>query len=147
MGEQAVPGQLRDNSTPQPPAGGAAPGGGAPGRLGARVGEENVLAERVRGHGDRTALGDPGRLVDELRQVRPALEHEGVDHDAIARAPVDLSERLVDGLEGRRISEVSLAVLSDVSSRLAVRDHDDLAVASVLRQERARALESMPAGG
>src|SRR5439155_24545355 len=59
-----------------------AAGAGATPLLAADVVDQDVLTQPVRRHEKRAALVDPRHLVDELGQVRPALEHERVDHDA-----------------------------------------------------------------
>src|SRR5438270_8852954 len=51
--------------------------------LTADIVDEDVLAQPVRRHEERPALVDARHLVDELGQVRPPLEHERVDHDAV----------------------------------------------------------------
>src|SRR6266849_2788889 len=106
--------------------------------------DQDVLAETIGRDEKRPPLVDPGHLVDELGQIRSALKHECVYDDAVACAAPHLAERLLDGLERRRVREVSAAVvLVDVGGRLAVRDHDDLPVPAVLREQRPRELEPM----
>ena len=66
-------------------------------------------------------------MGDELGQRPRALQHEGVDRDPVARAALDLAQRLLDRATGRRVAELDLAVL-EMGGRLAVGDNDDLLV-------------------
>src|SRR5207253_3763548 len=70
----------------------------APALLPADVVDQDVLPQPIRRHEKGAAFVDPRHLVDELGQVRPSLEHERVDDDAIARAALDLTQRLLDRL-------------------------------------------------
>src|SRR3990172_4722776 len=106
--------------------------GGAP--LVADVVHEHVLAEALRRGEEGAAAVDLRHLLDEGRQHRAPLEHEGVDGDALARAALDLSEGFLQGPPRRRVGELRLAALH-VRRRLAVGDHDDLLVAALLPAE------------
>src|SRR6476646_6642136 len=96
--------------------------------------DEDVLAEVLRRRVERPAPVEPGHQGHELRQRPRPLEHEGVDRDPLARAALDLAEGLLDRPPRRRVAELDLAVLA-VGGGLAVRDHDDLAIAAVLPAE------------
>src|SRR2546429_3775799 len=120
------------------------PAGAGPAPLpAAHVVDQDVFAQVLRRDEKRPSLVDARHLVDELGQVRPALEHERVDHNPVARAPTHLAQRLLDGLVSGRVGEVRAPVVLEMGGRLAVRDHDDLPVAAVLRQQRTRELEAV----
>src|SRR5215510_11208063 len=87
--------------------------------------DEHVVAQRVGVGEERAPTVDTRHALDEVAQVVALVEHEGVDADAVARAPHHLLQRLLDRDRRRRVLEVRLAVL-DVRGRLAVGDHDDL---------------------
>src|SRR5439155_2091196 len=105
---------------------------GAPALLPADVIDQDVLAQPVWRDEERPALVDARHLVDELGQVGPPLEHERVYDDPVSRAALDLAQRLLDRLVGRRIGERRPAVFFEVGRWLTVRDHDHLPVAAVL---------------
>src|SRR5437773_6931023 len=113
----------------------------------AHVVDQDVFAQVLRRDEKGPSLVDACHLVDELGQVRPALEHERVDHVAAARAAPHLAQRLMDGLVSGWVGEVAPPVVLEMGGRLAVRDHDDLPVAAVLRQHRTRALGSVVPDG
>ena len=64
-----------------------------------------------------------------------AFEHEGVDHDALLGAVLDLFEGLADRDRARWVGEVTLAVL-EVGRGLTVGDHDHLAGADLVLGEQ-----------
>src|SRR3954454_6559387 len=67
--------------------------------------DQDVFAEAIR-RGDEDAAGvDPRQVVDELHHVRRALEHEGVNGDAVTRAADDLAQRLLERARCRWITE------------------------------------------
>src|SRR5207302_7715205 len=101
---------------------GAAGAGPAP-LLAAHVVDQDVLTQPVRRDEERPPLVDPRHLVDELGQVRPTFEHERVDHNAVARAPFDLTQRLLDRVVGRRIRELGTTVLPPVCRWLSFGDY------------------------
>src|SRR3990172_1911509 len=70
---------------------------------------EHVLAEALRRGEEGAAAVDLRHLLDERRQHRAPLEHEGVDGDALARAALDFLERLLERPPRRRGGELRLA--------------------------------------
>src|SRR5438309_5417729 len=109
----------------------------------ADVVDQNVLAEAIGAREERAALVDAGQLLDELRQHPALLEHERVDGDPLARAALDLLQRFLERAPGGRVGEVGFAAFH-VGGRLAVGDHDDLLVATLLPpQKPPRELEAV----
>src|SRR5215472_18989930 len=108
----------RGRSACQPPARAVGPGSAGPASLPALLArdvvDQDVLPQALGGDEERAPPVDPGHLVHELREVGPALQHERVDHDPVAGAAPDLSQRLLDGLERRRVGEVRPAVFVQV---------------------------------
>ena len=62
------------------------------------------------------------------------VEHEGVDHDVLARAALDFEQRLLKGLGQRWIKEDGVLAFH-VRRRFAVGDDDDLLVAGLVPVE------------
>ena len=57
----------------------------------AHVVDQNVLAKVVGRGVERAAFVDAGHLIDKAGQPRRRLEHEGVDHDVLARGAAHLA--------------------------------------------------------
>src|SRR5262245_25905707 len=58
--------------------------------------DEHVVAEAVGVGEERAPTVDPHHLLDERAEVVTLVEHEGVDADAVARAPHHFLQRLLD---------------------------------------------------
>src|SRR3990172_6651505 len=92
---------------------------------------EDVLAQLIRRGVEDATLVDLRHLVDELLQVVVAVQHEGVDGDALLCAPLHFLQGLADRDGAGRVGEVGAASLQ-VRRGLPVRDHDDLAGAPLV---------------
>src|SRR5205085_4001008 len=69
--------------------------------------------------------------------------HEGIDHDPLLRAPLYLTQGLLEGAEGRRIGKMNPVAL-EVSGWLPIRYEDDLLGACLmLTQQTSRQDESV----
>src|SRR5438094_6271932 len=79
--------------------------------------DQNVLAKAVGGGVEGTALVDLGELVHELFQVVVAVQHEGVDDDALLRAALHLAQRLAESARAGRVLEEEAAALFHVGGR------------------------------
>src|SRR5262245_20894137 len=58
--------------------------------------DEDVVAERLGGCEEGSLAIHLHHPLDELAQVEVVLEHEGVDADAVLRAPLDLAQGHLD---------------------------------------------------
>src|SRR5947207_15649240 len=68
-------------------------------------------------------------LIDEVDEVMPTGEHEGVDRDALASAADHLAKRRIERALRRRIVELGAASAGlEVRRSVAGGDHDDVLV-------------------
>src|SRR5829696_1105145 len=81
--------------------------------------DQDIFAEAIRRGDEDATRVDPHQIIYELHHVRRALEHEGIDGDAVARAADDLAQRLLERARCRRIAKTDMSVV-EMGRRLAI---------------------------
>src|SRR5437016_2607368 len=91
--------------------------------------DKNVFAEMLGLNVEGPPIVYFRHLIDEVDEVMPTGEHEGVDRDALASAADHLAKRRIERALRRRIVELGVAgARLEIRRRLAVGDQDDLLV-------------------